>query len=108
MNYILSDKFQAYADKSKAPWTCQVNMVLAQQLILLSRYEQAEKYLLKISPRGPKTEVAEKADFEYAHCLENRGQRSASVAAYEAFAEKYPESRRARLAIKAAGMLRTS
>jgi hypothetical protein len=107
VDYLFSERFQEYGDRTKATWTCEVNMVLGEFLNIFSRYDEAGTFFKKIADRCPDTPVGEEAEFEYARTLENRGLRSDAIAAYQAFAEKYPATRRGRLAAKAAGILST-
>ena len=106
VDYLFSEKFQDYGDKVKAPWTCQVNLALGGYLNMLSRYEEAEYYFRKVVERCPESDMAERGSFEAARCLENRGMRQDAAVAYEDFAAKYAGTRRARLAQKAASLLR--
>lgn len=105
-NYLLSDDFQAYADQSKAIWTCEVTYVLGQYNELLSRYQRAGFYFQKVIARCPDTPVCEQAEFAYATALQSMGRRRDAGNAFHAFAEKYPGSRRSRVARKAADLLR--
>jgi outer membrane protein assembly factor BamD (BamD/ComL family) len=108
LTYLFSEDFQKYADKTKAPWTCQVTLVLGEFETLMSHYHEAGQYYSRIPPRCPETEICEKAEFEYAQSLESSGNRQSAIAAYEAFAEKYPNTPRGHLATKAAGILKSA
>ncbi len=107
-DYVMSEDFQAYGDRTKAEWTCQVDFWMAEYYVVLSEYPDAWKLFHRGAERCPKTEIGEKCAFEYAHCLESGGKRGDAVAAYLKFIEDYPDSARARLAQKSIDMLRTA
>jgi outer membrane protein assembly factor BamD (BamD/ComL family) len=73
---------------------------------MMSRYDDAARVLGRVSRRCPGTEVAEKADFERAHSLEVGGKRSDAAQAYGTFIEKYPNSRRIKLATRSYDLLK--
>lgn len=108
VDYLTSDRFQEYGDRTKATWTCEANRILGQFMMMVSHYKQAAYYFSKIAERCPDTLVSEEAEFEYARALESQGLRRDAVDQYEAYAAKYPGTRRGRLAAKSAGILRTS
>jgi len=108
MDYLASDRFQVYADRTKAPWTCRMDFVAGQYLTIMSRYDQSAKVFKRISARCPGTEIGERSDFEYAHSLETGGKRAEAIDAYGKFLEKYPGSRRAKLAHRSVDILKTS
>lgn len=107
VDYLFSEKFQAYGDRTKATWTCEVNLVVGQYCNMMSRYPQARYFFEKIIERCPETPVGIEAEFEIARALENQGLRTDAIGAYERYAEKYPGTRRGRLASKSAGILKT-
>lgn len=106
VDYLFSEKFQDYGDKTKKPWTCQTNIYIGEFMNLMSHYKQAAYYFQKAADRCPDTPLAEEADFEYARALDSNGVRSDAVQAYQAFIEKYPNSERAKLASKSIAILR--
>ena len=106
LDYLFSEKFQEYADRTKKPWTCQTNIVIGEFMNVMSHYPQAAYYFRKAADRCPDTPLAEEAEFEYARALDNQGIRADAVHAYEVFLEKYPNSDRAKLANKSIGILR--
>lgn len=106
LDYLFSDKFQEYGDKTKKPWTCQANVVMGEFMNVMSRYHQASYYFRKAADRCPDTPLAEEAEFEYARALDSLGVRAEAIHAYDVFLEKYPNSERAKLATKSIGILR--
>jgi TolA-binding protein len=76
--------------------------------VVMSDYKRAVNYFSKTVARCPEDPAAEEAEFEIAQCYEKLGNNRAAIAAYDAFVEKYKGSRRARTAIRAADILRTS
>jgi hypothetical protein len=108
MDYLTSEKFQEYGDRTKAPWTCEVNMIIAQFHDVMSHYQAEQNYLQRILDRCPDSPVAEEAAFDIANALEKGGSRVLAIQAYEAYAEKYGGTKRGRLATKAANILKTT
>ena len=108
LDYLLSKDFQKYADSTKAPWTCYVNATFGNFYMTLSRYDRAMEFYGPISSRCPKTSVAESADFKIATCLENLARRQDAYAAYAQFVERYPKSKRARIATRAMEIIETN
>lgn len=106
--YLNSATFQIYADRSRAPWTCKADFLMAQYFTVLSRYADAGARLQRVAARCPGTEIAERSALEYAQSLENDGKRADAIAAYENFVTQYPGTQRARLAEKSANLLKTS
>lgn len=106
LGYLGSEKFQEYGDRSKAPWTCRANIILGELDILLSRYAEAQPLFERVLDRCPETSVAETAEFRVAQCLEKNKRLGAARNAYEQYAEKYPNTERARIAQRAAQILR--
>jgi TolA-binding protein len=106
VDYFLSEKFQEYGDRTKKPWTCQADICLGEFMTLMSHYHSAGHFFKKAIDRCPDSTYSEDAEFEYAQSLEYQGERANSVAAYDAYAEKYPTTERGRLAAKSAGMMR--
>jgi TolA-binding protein len=107
-DYLASDKFQAYGDRTKAPWTCSVDFWMGEYMTVLSEYDDATRMFGIVADRCPASETGERAAFELAGTLESDGKRAAAIDAYQKFLEKYPASSRAKLAEKSIGMLRTS
>jgi len=108
VDYLFSDEFQAYGDRTKAGWTCQVNYFIGEYFNVLSRYRTSRVYFQKIMERCPETPIAERAHFEFARALENQGLRRDAVVAYEEYATKYAGTKRGRLAGKSADILKSS
>ncbi len=104
-DYLVSPKFQEFGDRTKAPWTCQVNNFIGNMDMVMSQYEEALPFFQKTSARCPKTNMAEAADFEIAECLSKMNNNSAAYAAYKSFLEKYPGSKRAKIAARAAQII---
>jgi TolA-binding protein len=73
---------------------------------MMSNYDEAEEYFTHTAKRCGKHPTAEEAEFEIARCAEGGGEHARAVQLYTEFAEKYPSSKRARLAAQAADMLR--
>ena len=105
IGYILSPKFQAYADKTKAPWTCELDNFLGNLLIVMSRYEEAITRFTATINRCPETASSEVAEYKVAECLADLGRNHDAESAYRAFAVKYSGTKRARIADKAADLL---
>jgi hypothetical protein len=106
--FLVSDKFQVYGDRTKAPWTCHVNNALGELDILLSRYKPAQEVFEKTVARCPDTSMAEDAAYKVARCLEGQGRMGEAMQAFLNFVEKYPNSKRARIAQRAAQIIKAS
>lgn len=106
IDYLFSDEFQQYGDKTKEPWTCRTNIVIGEFLTVMSHYKSAGYYFKKTVDRCPKTPMCSEAAFEYAQSLESQGLRHDAVEAYDHYAEDYPGTERGVLAEKAANILR--
>lgn len=102
MDYLGSPKFQEYGDRTKAPWTCQVNNFIGHIHMVMSHYDLAMPYFQKTAMRCPKTSMAEVAEFEIAECFSKNQKNADAYVAYKTFAEKYPGTKRARIAARAA------
>jgi hypothetical protein len=105
VEYVTSPKFQEYGDKTKAPWTCQVNNVMGHLLMVMSNYDRAMYYFGETVRRcgdGPSGEVAE---FETAECLSKLNHVRDAYVAYKAFVEKHPGTARAKIAERASQIL---
>lgn len=105
VTYLESEDFQKYADESKAPWTCRVNLILGKFNMTMSRYDDAIRWFSPIAKRCEKTTMSEEAAFQTAVSLEQLGRRAEALEAYRKYAEAYKGSARARIAIKAADFL---
>jgi len=108
IDYLFSDGFQKYGDTTKKPWTCRANIVIGEFLTVMSHYKSAGQYFRKTVERCPDTPMAEAAAFEYAKALESQGLRRDAVDTYDRYFEKYPTTKRGKLAEKSAAMLRIS
>ncbi|MCG3204274.1 MAG: hypothetical protein KCHDKBKB_00989 [Elusimicrobia bacterium] len=106
--YLLSAEFEKYADESKAQWTCQFENFLGHVHVQMSNYEKGYYRYSHAVRRCPESSLAETGAFGAARCLEGMGDRSRAVAAYEAFVEKYPASKRAKAAQKSVDILKGS
>lgn len=104
-DYLISPKFQEYGDRTKAPWTCQVNNFIGHMDMLMSQYSEALPFFQKTAARCPKTSMAEAAEFEIAECYSKMNNNPAAYAAYMSFVEKYPRSSRAKIAARAAQLV---
>src|SRR5688572_9437819 len=102
VGYILSEKFQAYGDQTKKPWTCKANNVMAEFFMLSNKYQRAYDLYGRVLKRCPKTKMEEIATFKRAVCLEGMGRRREAQAMYDQYAEKYPGTERAKTATRAA------
>ena len=105
--FLTSDKFQAYGDRTRAPWTCRVNNLLGEFETMLSRYDKAQVLFEKTLARCPETPMAEHAAFRTAKCLQDRGRLPEARNAYLRYAETYPDTRRAKMALHTAQYLTT-
>ena len=105
-DYVLSEKFQTYADKTKAPWTCKVNNFMGNIFMVGSEYNRAYDLFQRVLARCPETADAEEAEYKSADALAGMGEMRRAVAAYEAYAEAHKGTKRAGLASKAAGGIR--
>jgi len=103
--YLGSEDFQRYADESKAPWTCRVNIIMGKFNMMLSRHDKAILWFNPVLTRCPKTSMTEEAMFQIAVNLEQMGRRAEAIEAYKKYAEVYKGSKRSRLALKAADIL---
>ncbi len=106
--YLLSDNFQEYADRTKEPRTCQFENGVGHFYMLMSQYDTAEVYFQHTMKRCPDTEWSETAEFETARCMEGMGQVQAASQKYMEFAEKHPGTKRARVAVRAADLIRVN
>lgn len=104
-NFILSDKFEQYADRTKAPWTCHVENVFGFFHMMSSHYRPAYYRFSHASNRCPNTSMGETADFNLARCWEGLGSNRSAAAAYLDFIQKYPSSDRIRIAQRASDVL---
>ena len=104
-DYLLSDKFEDYANQTKEPMTCQFENTLGYLHMMMSEYKKGYYRFSHTIDRCPDTPVAETAEFNLARCLEGMGERDNAVRAYDAFAKKYPNSDRAKIAYRASGTL---
>ncbi len=104
--YISSDDFQKYGDEKKAGWTCYVNNILGNLDIVMSEYRDAYKLFERVTVRCPETDMEAEASFKMAECLAGSGYNAQAAVAYEQYAEKHPTTRRARLAIRSASILK--
>lgn len=105
-DYLNSDKFQAYGDRTKAPWTCTVDFWMGEYMNVLSNYDNAVRLFRIVADRCPASEIGERAAFELADTLETDGKRDAAIDAYQKFLDKYPNSDRVKLAEKSINALR--
>lgn len=101
LDYILSDKFQDWADQKKPPWTCKFNNALGGLFVTASEYKRAHELYRRSAERCPETPMAETAEFELARCLEEMGHRAEAGVAYENFLSKYKDSEKTKVAQRA-------
>jgi TolA-binding protein len=73
--------------------------------MVMSNYELAMPYFQKTAARCPKSSMGEEAEFEIAECLSKNQNNVDAYVAYKAFAEKYPGSKRAKIAARAAQLV---
>ena len=107
-HYLLSDDFQEYANRTKAPWTCKFENVVGHLHMVMSDYDAAREHFDHTIKRCPDSPQMEEAMFERARCVEAMGDVRSAVALYNEFAEKYPGTKRARIALRAADMIRVN
>lgn len=105
-DYLFSEKFQAWADGSKASWTCTFNNFVGRMHVVMSNYEAAYGYLERGARRCPSGATAEVAEFEMALCLEQMARRNEAANAYASFIEKYPNSKKVKVAQRAMQIIR--
>jgi TolA-binding protein len=103
---LFSEDFQKYADRTKSPWTCEIENITGNLQVIMSSYQRGYVFFQHVIKRCPDTPMAEEAEFKTAQCLEGMGRAWDSVASYERYAEKYKTNPRARLATKAATAIR--
>ena len=106
IKYLNSPSFDKYADEQKPVWVCQFTNAVGEYEIIMSRYEDGIPYFEKTVRRCPKTEYSEVAEFKIAVCKELSGKVAEALVLYDAFAEKFPNSPRARLAARASQNIR--
>ncbi len=99
-NYLVSEEFQKFGDAKKAQWTCRVNNVLGNLFIVASKYERAYDLFARVIERCPETPMVEEATFKMGECLEDMGRPNEAIPIYAKYAETYPNTRRARLAVR--------
>ncbi len=88
-----TDRIQAFVDsKIYEKWGPQAEYNLAQLCELTGRYEGAIHCYSAIMEAVPHSELAEKAMYRTAICLSQLNKFTESVATFDAFLEKYPES----------------
>jgi TolA-binding protein len=104
-DYLQSDDFQRYGDENAAQWTCYVNNLMGELEITMSHYDRALQYFLPVLKRCPKTSMAEEATFKTATCLEQMGRRGEAAEVYRRYVALYPNTRRARIAQRAADII---
>jgi TolA-binding protein len=104
-DYLKSDQFEQYADRTKEPMTCYAENMIGYMHIVMSHYESGYYRFSHTVNRCPGTPMAEAAEFNMARCLEGMGNNRAACDSYAAFAEKYKHSRRARIAQRASEVL---
>jgi TolA-binding protein len=104
--YMLSDGFQEYANRTKAPWTCQFENSMGHLEMLMSDYKTAEIYFTHTLNRCKDPEMTQVAEFEMARAAEGLGQIPEATRRYMEFAEKYPKTKRAKIATRAADLIR--
>lgn len=103
--YIRSNDFEAYADRTKAPWTCQLEVVFGKLHFMRDDFDKAIMRYSHAVRRCPESESAEQAEFEIARCIEAKQDRAAAYTAYIEFTKKYPNSPRRKIAERAADIL---
>ena len=108
VEYIFSPKFQAYGDRTKAPWTCEVDNFIGHMLMVVSHYEEAKTYFEYTIQRCPDTAQCEVAEYEVAESWAKMGHNREATDAYRAYAEKYKGTKRAKIADQAADLLHVS
>ncbi|MCB4756810.1 MAG: hypothetical protein LHV69_07235 [Elusimicrobia bacterium] len=106
VGYFLSEDFQKYGDEQKSTWTCYVNSFFGSFYMTMSKYQEAYRMYQPIVKRCSESEIGGLAEFRIAQCYEGMRRRWDAVTAYEAYAEKYKNSDRARIAAQAANALK--
>lgn len=105
IDYLHSNEFEVYADRTKAPWTCHLEVVFGKLHFMRDDFDKAMMRYSHAIRRCPESSMAEEADFEIARCLEAKNERAAAYAAFIEFTKKYPNSPKAKIADKAAEIL---
>ena len=104
IGHLLADKAERNGAKTWLLWQ-DAHYSYADLHEMTSRYDDAMDVFARTRERCPETEMCEAAEFEIAECLIKRGRVKDSIRAYEAFAAKYPNSSRAKIASKAAQLI---
>jgi tetratricopeptide (TPR) repeat protein len=100
-DYLLSEDFQKYGDRTKAEWTCQVNNVMGNMNMVMSHYSDAYNLFDRVVKRCPDSPTREEAQFNMADCLNSMGRNADSMAAYQQFIEDFKDSKRVKIAVRA-------
>lgn len=106
-DYLMSEDYRKYADQTKKPWTCALDVRIGNFNLMMSHYDVALDWYGRVSKRCPKSTDAEQADFKVGECYIGMGRYRDAVRAYEEYVEKYKGAQRSGLAIKAADRLKS-
>jgi len=85
IDYLVSEDFQKYGDRTKAPWTCQTDIIIGKFYYLMDSEKEAQKFYSQVLTRCPNTPMAEKAEFEMAECFDQMDRWPEALAGYEKF-----------------------
>jgi hypothetical protein len=106
--FLFSPEFQAYADKTKAPWTCHVNLFLGGIYDIGSNYQAAYNVYDKITTRCPETPMASDGLFFKAAALESLYRPSEAFVLYQEYVDTFPEGERRISALRSLDRIRLS
>lgn len=90
--YAASEDFQKYADRTKAPWTCQATIYLGDLFQLMDSPIAAKSYYDRVPVRCPKTKFAAEASYGSAYSIDQMDRDREAVDAYQQFIEEYKDS----------------
>jgi tetratricopeptide (TPR) repeat protein len=105
-DYLYSEDFQKYGDRTKAEWTCQVNNVMGNLNVVMSNYKEAYDLFDRVVKRCPDSPTREEAQFRMADCLTSLGRNADSIAAYEKYIEDFKGTKRASIAARSIQILK--
>lgn len=93
-DYVFSEKFQAYADKTKAPWTCTATLYMGHIFQLMDNPQRAKTYYDRIPSRCQGLTIESEAAYYSAYSIDQMDIVQPSVEAYSHFLVQYSTSPR--------------
>ena len=96
IHFLLSEDFQNFGDRKKAPWTCQVNNLLGGLFEVSSDYQRSIYFYDHVLNRCPETPMAEHALFSKGYCLESLNLPHEAMDVYVQYRETFPSGERIR------------